>query len=315
MTDRFNEQEHFAARIAWLYYQEGLTQEAIADQLRTTRARVNRIVNEARSSGLVSVRLNYTFGSCLAAERQLVEAYGLNDARVIPTPNDEEALIRLLGQAAGRYLDDVLIEGKSLAIGWGRTVDAALKMIQPRKGRGHVVASLFGGLPIGGALNPYEVTTRFAHVLGATSYYVTAPMFASSAEARDLMRREPAVRDVLARAAQADVALISASDLSRRSKNMIFGVIDETLRRSLIDAGAVGDSCGIYLDASGCPVHHPVTQRMIVPELEDLLAIPCTILASGGYDKVGILRACLRAGLGKILVTDEESAQELLARS
>ena len=44
-------------RAAWLYYMEGMTQADIADLLGTTRLRINRILSEARTNGLVSITI------------------------------------------------------------------------------------------------------------------------------------------------------------------------------------------------------------------------------------------------------------------
>lgn len=312
MTAGYNNQQQLIASIAWFYYQEGMTQDAIASRLGMTRARVIRLLNEARAQGIVRITVDYGFADCLAAEQALKQQYGLLDARVIPA-TDGQSRYELIGQAAGSYLDNLLKPGDCLAVGWGRTVDAALPAITPRRSKDHTVVSLYGGLPAGHLLNPYDTTARFARALDAQSYYVTAPMFVSDKSVRDLLLNESGVRDVLAHAVNANVALISASDLGPDSKNLVFQVIDETLRDSLVSAGAVGDSCGIYLDATGQPVDHPVTQRMIVPPLEGLIKIPNIILASGGQDKVAIIHACLTQGLGNILVTDSLTALALLA--
>ncbi|MCC5885941.1 MAG: sugar-binding transcriptional regulator [Gammaproteobacteria bacterium] len=314
MPAGYRDEDHLAAAVAWSYYQEGLTQDAIAVRLGMSRARVIRILHEARSRGLVRITVDYEFQDCLALETALRVRFGLDAARVVPTAADSATCVRLIGQAAGDYLDSVLTAGATLALGWGRTVDAALPALRPRRDRGHTVASLFGGLPRGGTLNPYDATARFARVLDAQRYYVPAPMFASSVAARDVIRNEPSVRVALERAVSADLALISASDLGDNSKNLVFGVLDAPLRDSLREAGAVGDSCGIYLDASGRRIEHPVTQRMIVPDFDGLLQIPRIVLASGGAEKVPVVYACLQAGLGHVLITDADTADALLER-
>lgn len=311
MTAGYSDQQQLIASIAWFYYQEGMTQDAIASRLGMTRARVIRMLNEAKAKGIVRITVDYGFADCLEAEQALKQRYGLLDARVIPA-TDGQSRHDLIGQAAGSYLDNLLKPGDSLAVGWGRTVDAALPALSPRRDKQHTVVSLYGGLPAGHHLNPYDTTARFARALDAQSYYVTAPMFVSDQSVRDLILAEPTVKAVLTQAANADVALISASDLGPDSKNLVYQVIDPELRDSLVAAGAVGDTCGIYLDAKGQPVDHPLTRRMIVPSLDDIRKIPNILLASGGQDKVAILHACLLQGLGNILITDTLTAQGLM---
>ena len=49
--------DQLSIRVAWLYYLENLTQAEIGERLGLTRARVNRMLAEARESGLVRISL------------------------------------------------------------------------------------------------------------------------------------------------------------------------------------------------------------------------------------------------------------------
>src|SRR5262245_59338695 len=66
-----------AARICWYYFKEGQTQDAIAQHLKITRKRVNRILKEARESGLVQITIAPPVGPCSELEARLVAAFGL----------------------------------------------------------------------------------------------------------------------------------------------------------------------------------------------------------------------------------------------
>ena len=61
-------------RVAWLYYLENLTQAEIGERLGLTRARVNRMLSEARDSGLVRISLNSKFADCAQTEQALADA-------------------------------------------------------------------------------------------------------------------------------------------------------------------------------------------------------------------------------------------------
>jgi CRP-like cAMP-binding protein len=54
-----------AARICWHYFKEGQTQDVIAQRLKITRKRVNRILGEARESGLVQITIAGATGPLL----------------------------------------------------------------------------------------------------------------------------------------------------------------------------------------------------------------------------------------------------------
>jgi DNA-binding transcriptional regulator LsrR (DeoR family) len=78
--------------------------------------------------------------------------------------------------------------------------------------------------------------------------------------------------------------------------------------------GAVGDALGVVIDAEGQPIAHPINERVIGIGLDDLGAIPNVILAAGGPQKVPVVRATLKRGVIKTLVTDEATARALLER-
>ena len=69
--------EQLRVRVAWLYFMEGLTQADIATRLGITRLRANRLLGEARESGLVNIQVNARLADCVALER----AAGRRDRR------------------------------------------------------------------------------------------------------------------------------------------------------------------------------------------------------------------------------------------
>lgn len=301
------------ARICWYYFKEGQTQEAIAQRLGLTRKRVNRILNDARGNGSVQITINSPVGACVELEAGLVRSYGLRRAIVVPSPGPETDVRAVVGAAAGQYVSAHLEGGAALGIGWGGTINAAAHNVLRRQGRNNAVVLMCGGLAKSTRINPYDNAAIFARALDATCYYITAPMFAQTAELRDALAGSEPVRSVLQMARRVDMALLSAIDLSAQSKALEYGVISPADRQSLLDAGAVGDVCGHYLDIDGHPIVHSIVQRTIHPALGDLRQIPELILAAGGAHKVPIILGAIRARLCHVLITDEAAGSALLS--
>ncbi|WP_181699047.1 sugar-binding transcriptional regulator [Chthonobacter albigriseus] len=303
--------EHIRARVAWYYYVGGLTQQEIADRIGITRLRVNRIVGQVRTDGSVQIDIRLPLARCVALEEKLKDRFGLIDARVVPAIDDTQDLQRVIGEAAGAMLDPLLLDGQGFGVGWGRTLSAAIKRLTPRRFSRAWVATLMGGLTRGSGTNTFEVSTEFARVLGAECYYVAAPIYFPSEESRQALLVHYGLAEALRRARLADVALVSCGDLSSRSLLASTQIVSENLA-GLKESGAVGDLLGVFLDADGKPVDHPLNQRVMALPPTDLKAIPSTILASGGLHKAPIVRAILKAGYVKRVVTDEDTAEEML---
>lgn len=301
------------ARICWAYFKEGQTQEAIAQRLGLTRKRVNRALTEARASGFVKITIDAPVGACAELEERLAVAFGLQRVIVVPAPPPGIDVRIVVGAAAGQYISAHLAPRSSLGITWGGTINAAAQNVIGRRRQGNTVVLLCGGLARSTAINPYDNAAMFARALDATCYYVTAPMYAETADLRKLLVASDPVREVLQMTRKLDMALLSAIDLSRESKALEYGVISRDTWRSLRAAGAVGDVCGHYLDGEGAVVDHPIAGRTINPPLADLRAVRQLVLAAGGAQKAPIILAAIRARLCHVLITDEAAAAALLA--
>jgi DNA-binding transcriptional regulator LsrR (DeoR family) len=299
-----------AARICWQYFKEGQTQEAIAQRLGLTRTRVNRLIARAIDTGLVRVTIESGFAPCAELEAALVKRYGLQRAIVVPSPAAEVDVRTIVGAAAGRFISDHLGPDDVLGITWGGTINAAARNISRRSGR-NLVVSLVGGLARSGPINPYDNAAMIARALGATSHYVTAPMLADTPQLREAFMKSESVKSVFSMVSKIDMAMLSAIDLTTKSKARLYGVISQAQWASLREAGAVGDIAGQYLDADGKLVAHPISRLLIGPAFGDLIKMKFIVLAAGGLHKVPIVRAGILAGLCHVLITDEAAGRAL----
>ena len=306
--------QDMAVRAAWLYYVEGLTQEAIARAMNLSRAKVIRLLSAAREQGVVRIGIDAKGSEQLALERELIAAYGLDEVLVTPAPADEGAVAAVVGHAVGNYLGHQVRDGMSLGVGWGATLNMSLKALNARPYARFSVISLLGGMTHSRAINPSAVARRIADAFGAECFQLTAPVFVASEATRSALWAEPALRDLLRRARKVDLAVVSVGDVSADSTLFHEGLLPRSNVASLIAAGAVGEVLCHFLDADGNVVDHPVNRRVIAVPLDDLRRVPKIVIAAGGRRKVGAIRTALKATRARVLVTDENAALGLLGR-
>lgn len=301
-------------RIAWYYYITDMTQQQIADRFGITRVRVNKALANSRETGVVQIRINSKLASCIRLEYELERMYGLERVTVVPTPEDQRFIFRVLGVGVAPYIHDQLVDGCTLAVGWGRTLRQAVRETRGKSLPNLKVLSLLGGLHYGSANNTAEIASSFASLFGGSYYYLAAPVYASSDEYRDMMLAEGSVQDVLGQARNADMALVTVGDLSKRSLMIELGLVSAEDARTLKAAGAVGDLLGHYLNKDGEEVDHPLNRRVISLDLEDLRHIRKVVLVSGGPYKADIIRAVLLRKFVHELVIDEATAEQLIGQ-
>ncbi|WP_337270383.1 sugar-binding transcriptional regulator [Oryzifoliimicrobium ureilyticus] len=299
------------ARVAWLYFIGGLTQQEIADQLGLTRLRVNKTLGQIRSDGSVVVDIRLPMADCIDLEHRLEERFGLEGACVTPTLPDDAENQRAIGETAGALLDGLLQNGMGLGVGWGKTLTAGLKRLTPRTLPESWVTSIMGGLTRGSGSSTFEVATGYARAISAECWYLTAPLYFPTAQSREALLSHHGIRDTMRRATSVDIALVSCGDMTPRSLLVQTPTVSENLA-TLLEAGAIGDLLGVFLDAEGKPVDHPLNERVLSLSLQNLKAVRHSILASGGSYKLNIIRAILRSGYVKQLVTDQNCAAALL---
>ncbi len=302
--------ERVRTRVTWYYYVGGLTQQEIADRLGLTRLKVNRIVGQARADGSVRIEVRTPLADCVALEEALKARYGLVEAVVVPSVGEDDQQ-RVIGEAAAALLDRLIVGKQSIGVGWGRTLSATVRRLPSRKGSGLWVVALMGGLTRGSGTNTFEVSTELTRMLDAECHYMAAPIYCPSVESRATLLTHYGLADVMRRAREVDIALVSCGDLSPRSNLAATQIVAENAE-GLRKAGAVGDMLATYFDADGQPVDHPLNQRVMALPLADLRSVPTTILASGGIHKVAVIRGALAARYVNHLVTDEAVAQALL---
>ena len=66
-------EKNLMVKIAWYYYVENMTQQAIADQLNITRMRVIKLLEKARQTGIVQFRISSSLDTRRDLETRLME--------------------------------------------------------------------------------------------------------------------------------------------------------------------------------------------------------------------------------------------------
>lgn len=305
------EQLRLVAKLAWLYYEEGLNQPAIAKRLNIAQARVSRLLKLAEDVGIVRTVVQVPQGVHVDLERELENRYGLSEVAIAETGLGTD-ISRTVGAAAGAYLEATLVSGERVGISsWSSTLYAAIESMSAKpKAAADVLVQLLGGVgtPESQVLAT-QMASRFSKILGADLILVQAPGVVNSEAARDVLLAEPymeRVRDAWRNLTTALVGIgsIKPSPLLLNSGNSID---DETLRH-LADSGAVGDVCLHYFDQNGKLVSYRGESSVLGISPEELLNVPRRIGVAGGPEKLAAIRAAITGGWVNALVTDEQTA-------
>lgn len=304
-----------ASRAAWLSYIGGLRQEDIAARLGISRVKVNRLIALAHKRGMVRTFVEGAAVECVALENDIRRRYGLEFCEVVPQVGDEPLPLPALANGGARFLMRAL-ERQDLSVvgvGHGRTLAAAIDAL-PNLPRPHIrFVSLLGCLTRNSAANPFDVIHRLTERAGAESYFMPVPFFADSVEDKEVLLAQKSVRDVFELARSAQLSLVGVGELGPRAHMLETGMITPAEYRELAAAGAAGEILGQFVDDEGRPVAVDLNQRAIGLPIEALAGKEVVAIA-GGKGKARALRAVLRSGAVTGLITDEATAERMVAR-
>ncbi len=307
-----SEAERLRARVAWLYHIENYTQNDIASQLGINRVMVVRLLAEARRRNEVRVTISSTLSEMTALERQLETHYGIGKVIVAPFADADGDPTKVIAAAAGALISSLMHSGMVVGVGWGRTLYNTLPFIAGAALDDFRVVSLLGGISAARRFNPAEFAWQFAELFKGEGFLVTAPAVVDSPETKHALLERCGLAAIFEMADKLDVALLSVGGISALTTSYRTGYLSEADRRSLMDAGAVGDILYNFIDKEGRLVDHEVNARVISVSLERLRRTPERVLISGGPEKLHALRASISTIKPTIFVTDEQTAGALL---
>jgi DNA-binding transcriptional regulator LsrR (DeoR family) len=303
-----------AARAGWLYYVGGLTQDQIATELGVSRQRAQRLVSRAMAEGLIHVRLNHRIAACLDLEEALRQRFGLQRVRVSPGLGAGADPVRAIAPAAAAELERYLrmTDPLVIALGTGRAmrgmVDALTEIDAPQ----HRLVSLIGNIAPDGSASFFDVVMRIADKVRAPHYPMPVPVISPTPEENAAFHALGPVRKVVELATAADVVFVGVGQMSNDAPLLADGFVSRAELQQMQAAGAVGEVAGWVFDAAGDYLDLGTNTRTGGVRVAPRLPRPAIGIAAGA-SKVPALSAALKSCILNGLITDEPSAQALLA--
>jgi DNA-binding transcriptional regulator LsrR (DeoR family) len=316
LDDLGHDEFELLARLAYGYYEEGLTQDALARRFGLSRPKVQRQLDRARAVGVVDIRISAPPWLHVDLERELRERFGLAEVIIAPDRGDPQSQREEVARGAARYLERRLQDGSVVAVSHGRDTGEVPRFFSPRRRIDATFVSAMGGSPLADSpTNPNEIVRRLADRCGGRAKGLYAPAYVESERMRDELLRQEAVAETLRAAATATVALVGIGGTDDGCTMVRSGCFSVEEIRRLRAAGAVGDVLGNYVDVDGGRLESPETGRLVGLGLAELHEIETVVVVVSEAEKPLAILGTLRAGVVDVLVVDEGNARFLVERA
>jgi DNA-binding transcriptional regulator LsrR (DeoR family) len=299
------------ASVARRYYLDGRSKIEIAEEFGLSRFKVARLLDSARSSGLVRIEIRNQGEIDVDLSAQLRDRFGLRHAIVVDGADDDlQALREHVGRAAAQLLVEIITPEDVLGLAWARSVSAMARAL-PRL-PGTPVVQLTGALTLPDDPDTSVDAVRdVASASGGMAHCFYAPLTVADAATARALRRQPEVARAFGQLPLVTKA-VAGVGLWQAGQSTLYDASTPQDQAAMRDLGVCADISGVLVTADGSPVQTELADRVITLTAEEMRAIPEVIVIPYGIRKAAAVRAALLSGLVDGIVTHTSLARAVL---
>jgi DNA-binding transcriptional regulator LsrR (DeoR family) len=307
-----------AWRAAQLYYLQDLTMEAIGDELKISRSSVSRLLDLARSRGIVDIRVTSPVEAPQRIEAAIKDLFGVK-ALIVPVPERTSHIDRLdrVAVTAARLLGDFFSSNMTMGIAWGSTTSAVSRHLIKKSVPNSEVVQLngAGNDHSTGVTYSSEILRRFGEAFGAQVTHFPVPAFFDDPATKAALWRERSTARIVDLQKKIDIALFGLGSIKAEVPSQVYigGYLSEEDLGLLNRDGVVGDVATVFYRADGSWKDIALNLRSSGPGLDVIARVPRKLCVVSGISRLESLKGALAANLITDLIIDETTARALIA--
>lgn len=303
--DKADYERRLMLKAVWYYYIENYTQQHISNLLGVSRSKVINLLERARQNGVIQFNVQQGNARRMSMENALAERFGLKDTFIVPRTATLTAPNESIAQAAAMYILHRAEENAFINIGYGDTTSHILNHLATATQLPLHAVSMTGGVN-------YYLPNAVSNVFNARLYLIPSPLLLSNAALRDALRREPDVEEIFRMIPLSSMSVVGIGCMNEQATILKNGILNKNDFTYLKLQGAVGDILSHFVDKNGEMVSPDLEARLMSTPVDQLKGLENVIGAAGGPGKAEAILAVLRGGYLDVLITDEDTAEQLL---
>lgn len=306
-----------AAQAATLYYIDGLTMDAIAAELGTSRPTVSRLISAARSEGIVEIRIRDDRAEPGYLQREVDRRFGVRSV-VVPTTHRMSGAERLdrVARVAALTLNSHIDSNMTVGIAWGSTIAAVSRHLSPKSTTNTRFVQLngAGNTLTSGIGYASDILSRFARNYQGQAQPFPVPTLFDDPATKTAMWRERSTRRVLDVQERMDAAVFSIGSPLAEVPSQVYagGYLSEEDLKQLREHQVVGDIATIFYRVDGSYSGIALNSRSSGPGFNVLRRTRHRVCIAADEAKLAGLLGALAADLVTELIVDEALARALL---
>ncbi|TDL66382.1 sugar-binding transcriptional regulator [Rhodococcus qingshengii] len=298
---------------AKLYYLLDYNQNEIAKILGISRPTVSRLLQQAKSEGIVQITIMDPTEDVENLALQLEKKFNLKKVIVASIPQFENHIIKnYLGEKAALYLHEIVKDHDIIGVTWGTTLYHIAVELKQKFVKDVKVVQLKGGVSHA-ETNTYasEILYLFGKAYNTTPHNLPLPAIVDHVVVKQAMEADRHIHKILELGKKANIAVFTMGSIKKDSLLFQMGYFTESDQKALNEK-AVGDICSRFFDKEGEVCNESLNERTLGVKLEDLRDKEYSILVAGGPNKIEGIYGALKGNYANVLITDQFSAKFLL---
>ncbi|MFP7295635.1 sugar-binding transcriptional regulator [Neobacillus niacini] len=298
---------------AKLYYLLDYNQSEIAKKLGISRPTVSRLLQQAKSEGMVQIKIMDPTEDVESLALQLEKKFNLKKVIIASIPQFENHIIKnYLGEKAALYLHEIVKDHDIIGVTWGTTLYHIAVELKRKFVKDVKVVQLKGGVSHA-ETNTYasEILYLFGKAYNTTPLNLPLPAIVDHVVVKQAMEADRHIHKILELGKEANIAVFTLGSIKKDSLLFQMGYFTEDDQNALNEK-AVGDICSRFFDKNGEVCNESLNERTLGVKLEDLRNKEYSILVAGGPNKIEGIYGALKGNYANVLITDQFSAKFLL---
>jgi len=305
------------ALISQMYYEEGKNQQEISDETGINRSAISRLMAEARTRGIVDIKINYPWRDT-ELEEKIQKAFPQIKKVYIPACTDSsyETMIKTLGFYAAKYFKEKIKAGMIVGLAWGKAIHKMIENI-PYNSLKIELVQITGATGHEGLIKDGPLLSRLlSDKLKCPCQYLHVPFIVENQMLSEAMKKEKVIHHTLEYAKKSDFTFTGLGSTKEGLYTLKeTGYITDKEWTEIKKTGAVGDYLGVHYDINGKVLDISINKRLIGNNPDDLKDVPNRVAIAGDQRKAEAILGALNGHFFNILITDNFTAERVLELS
>jgi deoxyribonucleoside regulator len=302
------------ALIAQMYYEEGKNQQEISEETGINRSAISRLMTEARTKGIVDIKINYPWRD-IELEKKVLSAFPGLKKVYIPSCTDTsyETMLKTLGFFSAKYFMEKIQKGMIVGISWGRALHEMIDQI-PYKDLDIELVQITGATGHEGLIKDGSLLSRLLRdKLHCKCQYLHVPFIVENQMLSEAMKKEKVIHHTLQYAKKSNYTFTGLGSTKEGLYTIMeTGYITDKEWKEIKKTGAVGDYLGVHYNIDGQVLDISINKRLIGNNPDDLINVENRVAIAGDQRKAEAILGALNGHFFNILITDNFTAQRLL---